>query len=210
MDEPLAALDAARKAEILPYLERLQRELALPILYVTHSLDEVARLADHLVLLQSGRVQAAGPLAELMARTDLPALVRRGGAGAPDEAGVVIEAEVVEHDEAYGLVRIGFHSGSLWVGEGPGMALGQRVRAHVLARDVSLTRVAPQESTIVNVLPAVVEQVQADRSTALLQLSLAQPGGTRLLARITRRSCEALALRPGDEVFAQVKGVALM
>ncbi|WP_169805982.1 TOBE domain-containing protein, partial [Azohydromonas lata] len=153
---------------------------------------------------------AAGPLAELMARTDLPALVRRGGAGAPDEAGVVIDAQVVERDEAYGLVRIGFHGGSLWVGEQPGMALGQRVRAHVLARDVSLTRVRPQESTIVNVLPAVIEQVQADRGTALLQLALARLGGTRLLARITRRSCEALALQPGDEVFAQVKGVALM
>jgi molybdate transport system ATP-binding protein len=210
MDEPLAALDAARKAEILPYLERLQHELALPILYVTHSLDEVARLADHLVLLQAGSVQAAGPLAELMARTDLPALVRRGGAGAPDEAGVVIEAEVLERDEAYGLVRIGFRGGALWVGESPGMAIGQRVRAHVLARDVSLARVRPQESTIVNVLPAVIEQVQADRGTALVQLALAQLGGTRLLARITRRSCEALALQPGDEVFAQVKGVALM
>jgi molybdate transport system ATP-binding protein len=210
MDEPLAALDAARKAEILPYLERLQRELALPILYVTHSLDEVARLADHLVLLQSGRVQASGPLAELMARTDLPALVRRGASGAPDEAGVVIEAQVLERDEAYGLVRLGFSSGTLWVGEHEGMAVGQRVRAHVLARDVSLARARPQESTIVNVLPAVIEQVQADRGTALLQLALGGLGGTRLLARITRRSCEALALQPGDEVFAQVKGVALM
>jgi molybdenum ABC transporter, ATP-binding protein len=210
MDEPLAALDAARKAEILPYLERLQREMALPILYVTHSLDEVARLADHLVLLQGGRVQAAGPLAELMARTDLPALVRRGGPGAPDEAGVVIEARVLERDEAYGLVRIGFSSGALWVGDHPGMALGQRVRAHVLARDVSLARVPPQESTIVNVLPALVEQVQADRGTALLQLAVGGLGGTRLLARITRRSCETLALKPGDEVFAQIKGVALM
>ncbi|WP_157268623.1 molybdenum ABC transporter ATP-binding protein [Azohydromonas aeria] len=210
MDEPLAALDAPRKAEILPYLERLQRELALPILYVTHALDEVARLADHLVLLESGRVRAAGPLAELMARTDLPALSGRAGGGAPDEAGVVIDARVLERDEAYGLVRIGFTGGELWVGEGPNTALGARVRARVLARDVSLARVRPQESSIVNVLPAVVEQVQADRSTALLQLGLAHLGGTRLLARITRRSCEALALKPGDEVFAQVKGVALM
>jgi molybdate transport system ATP-binding protein len=84
------------------------------------------------------------------------------------------------------------------------------VRAHVLARDVSLARVRPQESTIVNVLPAVIEQVQADGGTALLQLALGGQGGTRLLARITRRSCETLALKPGDAVFAQVKGVALM
>ncbi|NML17618.1 molybdenum ABC transporter ATP-binding protein [Azohydromonas caseinilytica] len=209
MDEPLAALDAPRKAEILPYLERLQRELALPILYVTHALDEVARLADHLVLLEHGRVQAAGPLAELLARTDLPALVRHGG-GAPDEAGVVIEAEVIERDEAYGLVRLGFGGGTLWVGEGPGTGLGQRVRARVLARDVSLTRQAPRETSIINVLPAVIEQLQADRGTALLQLALGGRGGTRLLARITRKSCEALALQPGDQVFAQVKGVALM
>ena len=210
MDEPLAALDGQRKAEILPYLERLHRELALPILYVTHAMDEVARLADHLVLLDEGRVLAAGPLAELLARPDLP-LARQ------DDAGVVIEATVAEHDRAYGLSRVVFGGGALWVGEtqaGP----GQAVRARVLARDVSVTRQRPVETSVVNVLPVWLESLAADRSTALLRLVVGTPGlhgpagagGVRLLARITRRSCDALALHPGAALFAQIKGVALM
>ena len=207
MDEPLAALDAPRKAEILPYLERLHRSLALPIVYVTHAMDEVARLADHLVLLDAGRVRAAGPLAELLARSDLP-LARQ------DDAGVVIIATVDQHDEAYGLSRVVFDGGALWVGQtsaGP----GQTVRARVLARDVSVTRQAPLQTSVVNVLPVLLHKLQTDRSTALLRLRV---GGTDahpakpvwLLARITRRSADALALRPGDALFAQIKGVALM
>lgn len=207
MDEPLAALDAPRKAEILPYLERLHRALALPIVYVTHAMDEVARLADHLVLLDAGRVRAAGPLAELLARPDLP-LARQ------DDAGVVIAATVAEHDRAYGLSRLQFDGGTLWVGETPA-APGEAVRARVLARDVSVTRQAPLQTSVVNVLPVLLEAMQADHSTALLRLRLGgadQPPAvpTWLLARITRRSAEALALQPGDALFAQIKGVALM
>jgi molybdate transport system ATP-binding protein len=207
MDEPLAALDAPRKAEILPYLERLHRALALPIVYVTHAMDEVARLADHLVLLDAGRVRAAGPLAELLARPDLP-LARQ------DDAGVVIAATVAEHDRAYGLSRVKFAGGTLWVGETPA-APGEAVRARVLARDVSVTRQAPVQTSVVNVLPVLLEAMQADRSTALLRLRVGgadrPPGApTWLLARITRRSAEALALQTGDALFAQIKGVALM
>jgi molybdate transport system ATP-binding protein len=205
MDEPLAALDAPRKAEILPYLERLHRELALPIVYVTHAMDEVARLADHLVLLEAGRVRAAGPLAELLAQPELP-LARQ------DEAGVVITATVEQHDRAYGLSRVGFDGGALWVGE-TSAAPGETVRARVLARDVSVTRLAPQQTSVINVLPVRLEALQAERHTALLQLRVGDgQAGTpvRLLARITHRSCDILALRPGDMLFAQVKGVALM
>ncbi|OYU89455.1 MAG: molybdenum ABC transporter ATP-binding protein [Burkholderiales bacterium PBB5] len=209
MDEPLAALDAQRKAEILPYLERLQRALALPIVYVTHAMDEVARLADHLVLMQAGRVLADGPLATLLARPDLP-LARQ------DEAGVVIQAQVAAHDSAYGLSRLAFDGGMLWVGQAA-VAVGGRVRARVLARDVSVTRQAPQETSVLNVLPVRLLALHADHSTALLQLQLgadladrAAGQAPQLLARITRRSCEALALRPGDALFAQIKGVALM
>ena len=204
MDEPLAALDAPRKAEILPYLERLHRELALPIVYVTHAMDEVARLADHLVLLEAGRVRAAGPLAELLARPDLP-LARQ------DEAGVVISARVDQHDHAYGLSRVAFDGGTLWVGE-TAAAPGEAVRARVLARDVSVARQRPQDTSVLNVLPVVLDSLQADRSTALLRLRLgsADAGPVWLLARITRRSAETLALQPGDALFAQVKGVALM
>ena len=207
MDEPLAALDAPRKAEILPYLERLHRALALPIVYVTHAMDEVARLADHLVLLEAGRVRAAGPLAELLARPDLP-LARQ------DDAGVVLSARVDSHDHAYGLTRVAFDGGALWVGE-TGAAPGDTVRARVLARDVSVARQPPLESSVLNVLPVVLETLQADHGTALLRLRLGPPAQdgavpTWLLARITRRSAEALALQPGDALFAQVKGVALM
>ncbi len=234
MDEPLAALDAARKAEILPYLERLHRALALPIVYVTHAMDEVARLADHLVLMDAGRVRAAGPLAELLAQPDLP-LARQ------DDAGVVIAATVAEHDRAYGLSRVRFAGGALWVGE-TAAAPGEAVRARVLARDVSVTRQAPLQTSVVNVLPVLLESITADHSTVLLQLRLVgdghpdrhpdghpdrhpdrHPGSqtsgagstgselpVRLLARITRRSCDTLALQPGDALFAQIKGVALM
>jgi molybdate transport system ATP-binding protein len=206
MDEPLAALDAQRKAEILPYLERLHRELALPIVYVTHAMDEVARLADHLVLLQAGRVLAAGPLSALLSRTDLP-LARQ------DDAGVVIEADVTEHDPHYGLSRIGFAGGSLWVGETQ-EAIGKPVRARVLARDVSITKSRPTETSVINVLPVVLEAVEADHSTVLLKLRVSDTApaqcAVRLLARITKRSCESLSLQPGDALFAQIKGVALM
>ncbi len=207
MDEPLAALDAPRKAEILPYLERLHRSLALPIVYVTHALDEVTRLADHLVLLDAGQVRATGPLTELLAAPDLP-LARQ------DEAGVVITARVDHHDTAYGLTRVAFDGGMLWVGHSTA-APGEPVRARVLARDVSVARQQPQETSVLNVLPVVLEALQADGSTALLRLRLGDAGQPTdapvwLLARITRRSAEMLALKPGDALFAQVKGVALM
>jgi molybdate transport system ATP-binding protein len=207
MDEPLAALDTARKAEILPYLERLHRALALPIVYVTHAMDEVARLADHLVLLEAGAVRAAGPLAELLARPDLP-LARQ------DEAGVVINARVDQHDASYGLTRVAFDGGALWVGQ-TGAAPGDAVRARVLARDVSVARQRPQETSVLNVLPVVLETLQADGSTTVLRLRLgaAGPGSATpvwLLARITRRSADLLALQPGDALYAQVKGAALM
>ncbi len=205
MDEPLAALDAARKAEILPYLERLHRMLKLPIVYVTHALDEAARLADHLVLMQAGRVLAAGPLADLLSRPDLPL-------GPDDEAGVVIEATVLERDADYGLSRLGFEGGQLWAATGRATT-GEPVRLRVLARDVSVSRQPPRETSVLNQLQAVLRDIQPGQgpqaATALLRLQL--PGSpVQLLARVTRRSVEQLSLRPGDALFAQVKGVALM
>jgi molybdate transport system ATP-binding protein len=205
MDEPLAALDAARKAEILPYLERLHRELALPVVYVTHAMDEAVRLADHLVLMRDGRVEAAGALIELMARTDLP-LSRQ------EDAGVVLDAEVVEHDLPHGMVRIGLSGASLWVGESSAR-LGERVRARVLARDVSVTRQRSAETSILNVLPVVLDGLHHERTTALLRLRVGASNATDawiLLARVTGRSCDALGLQVGDALYAQIKGVALM
>jgi molybdate transport system ATP-binding protein len=206
MDEPLAALDAPRKAEILPYLERLSRTLALPVVYVTHAIDEVARLADHLVLLDAGRVRAAGPLHTLLAQPDL------AWAG-PDEAGVVIDAELVAHDEAYGLSQVRFAGGTLWLGRVV-REVGAAVRVRVPARDVSLAAECPAQTSILNVLPAEVTAVHASGQTATVQLRCGDTGdasgGVPLLARVTRRSADALQLRPGQRLFAQVKSVSLM
>ncbi|TAL15430.1 MAG: molybdenum ABC transporter ATP-binding protein [Aquabacterium sp.] len=204
MDEPLAAVDAARKAEILPYLERLHDELAIPVVYVSHALDEVARLADHLVLMEAGRVVASGALVPTLARLELAHQQL-------DEAGTVVEATLSGHDTAYGLSRITFPGGSMWVGAataGP----GTRVRARVLARDVSITLQAAEGTSILNVLPARVQAMRDEGSDrVLVQLRLGDgDAGTLLLARITRRSRDQLALAAGQQVWAQVKGVALM
>ena len=200
MDEPLAALDLKRKLEILPYLERLHRELALPIIYVSHSPDEVARLADHLVLLDQGRAVACGPLNDVLARIDLPAAFA-------DDAGVVIEAQVVEH-EADELTRLEFPGGHIYVSrrhEAPGTLL--RCRIH--ARDVSLALIPPQQTSILNCVAAtVVDLAPTDTpGHVLVRLDVA---GDPLLARITRRSAERLAIRPGLALRAQIKAVALL
>jgi molybdate transport system ATP-binding protein len=201
MDEPLAALDPPRKAEILPYLERLHEQLAMPIVYVTHAMDEVARLADHLVLLRQGRVLAAGPLAELLARPDLPA---------EDDAGAVLSATVLAHDEPYALSRIGFDGGALWLGR-VAAGVGQTVRVRVPARDVSLVRQPPGETSILNVLQVQVAALHPSGASTMVGLVCGDAAtGSRLLARITRKSCDALALQVGDRLFAQVKGVSLM
>lgn len=205
MDEPLSALDAARKAEILPYLERLNAHSQVPMVYVTHALDEAARLADHLVLMDAGKVLTSGPAVEVFARLDLPL-------SQWDEAGAVLEATVAEHDPAYGQSRLDVSGLPLWVGLSEA-AVGQRVRARVLARDVSVTLGRAQDSSIVNILPATVLHLRDDGlDTVTLSLRLCEPGavqGATLLARVTRRSRDALHLAPGQAVFAQIKGAAL-
>ena len=201
LDEPLAALDQARKNEFLPYLERLHDELDMPVLYVSHAADEVARLADHVVLLQAGRAVAAGPLTETLARLDLP--LHLG-----DEAGVVLQAQVVERDSTWHLLRVAFDGGSLWLGDG-GQALGQRVRVRVLARDVSIALAPVTGSSIQNCLAATVEQI-ADGGHPALSLLRLRLGASPLLARLTRRAAASLALAPGLAVWAQVKAAALV
>ncbi len=201
MDEPLASLDQALKQEILPYLERLHDELDIPILYVSHSADEVARLADHLVLLQEGRAVAQGPLAETLARLDLP--IRLG-----EEAGVVLETQVTERDAAWHLARLDFPGGSLWARDG-GHSLGKHVRVRVLARDISLALEHPQHTSIQNLLPARVEALAPDEHPGLSLVRL-KVGDSALLARLTQRSAHALEIRPGLELYAQIKSVALL
>lgn len=200
MDEPLASLDLARKREVLPYLERLHAELDIPVLYVSHSPDEVARLADHLVLLDAGRVIASGPTHELMTRLDLP--LAHG-----DAAGSVIEAVVASVDAAYGLVQVAFAGCTLSLPHS-GVGVGQRVRVRVQARDVSLT-LRPQEGTsVLNILPATITDL-ADDGPAQRMVGL-DVGGVRMLARITRKSADLLELAVGMGVHAQVKGVAIV
>jgi molybdate transport system ATP-binding protein len=203
MDEPLAALDVARRREVLPYLERLQAELTVPILYVSHAPDEVARLADHLVLLEQGRVLASGPLGEILSRLDLPTAL------APDAA-VVIDARVESHDPGYHLLTLRFDGGVVRVGNGARQP-GERVRLQVLARDVSLTLARQQDTSVLNHVPARVEALgAADTPAHVLVRLTAGEGGTPLLARVTRLSADQLGLTPGQVVWAQIKAVALL
>ncbi|MDI6746478.1 MAG: molybdenum ABC transporter ATP-binding protein [Rhodocyclaceae bacterium] len=201
MDEPLAALDLARKNEILPYLERLHDELEIPVFYVSHAPDEVARLADHLVVMDGGRAVAQGPLAETLARADLP--IRLG-----EDAGVVLDATVAEIDKQWQLARVEFPGGSLWVRD-EGHPVGKHVRVRVLARDVSLAREEPSGTSILNHFRVTVCELAADTHPALL-LARTETNGQSLLARLTRRSATTLNLAPGAEVWAQVKAVALL
>jgi molybdate transport system ATP-binding protein len=200
MDEPLAALDAARRAEILPYLERLHVEAEIPVIYVSHSFDEVARLADHLVLLDAGRVIAAGALHELTARLDLP-LAQAA------EAEAVIEARVVAHDPEFHLTRLAFAGGELQLPY-HAAAMGQAVRVGIRARDVSITLEAQQGTSILNILPAtIVAMAAAGPAQVVLRL---QVGEAFLLARVTRKSAQTLGLTLGRSVFAQIKSVAIV
>jgi molybdate transport system ATP-binding protein len=204
MDEPLAALDQARKMEILPHLERLRDELAIPLLYVSHQPDEVARLADHLVLLEQGRALACGPLPALLARLDL-------ALAAADDAAAVLEVTVAQHDDHYQLMRLDFAGGQIFVPQRD-IALGKRLRLQVHARDVSLALAVHEDSSILNrVQGTVVDVVQPSLTThAAHALVLLDVGGSALLARITRRSCDQLRLFSGQRLWAQIKSVALL
>jgi molybdate transport system ATP-binding protein len=202
MDEPLAALDLGRKREILPYLQRLHDELEIPLIYVTHSPDEVARLADHLVLLAGGRALASGPLAEILPRLDLPTALA-------DRAGVVVEAVVARYDGHYGLLQLDFPGGAVQVPHGL-VPLGARMRLQVRARDVSLALTRAVDSSITNILPALVVAAAAPGDSPAHVMVRLDAGGTPLLARITRRSHDQLGLVPGMAVWAQIKAVALL
>jgi len=201
MDEPLSALDAARKQEILPYLERLHDELEIPMLYVTHQLEEAARLADHLVLLEQGRVLASAPLGEALARLDLP-LAR------DHEAGVVIDAQVLGHDTAWHLTHLRFAGGDISVSQ-RALEIGRAVRVRILARDVSIALSGDLASSIQNRFACVVQSIApADDPSQCLVGLLAE--GVPLFARVTHRAVDQLGLAPGRAVWAQVKAVALL
>ncbi|MFO1404975.1 MAG: molybdenum ABC transporter ATP-binding protein [Azonexus sp.] len=198
MDEPLAALDLKRKREILPYLQRLHAQLSIPVVYVSHAPGEVARLADHLVLLDGGRVAASGPLGETLARIDLPATFS-------DNAGVVLDTVLASHEPDH-LSRLEFPGGWMLVGQRP-EAAGSRLRCRIYARDVSLALERPLGTSITNLLPATVAAVAPTHQPGHVLVQL-QVGESRLLARISERSRRELAVEPGLRLWAQIKAVA--
>lgn len=207
MDEPLASLDAARKADILPWLEQLHERLDLPVVYVTHSVDEVAQLADQVVLLDQGRVQAHGPVMDMLTRTDLP--LAHG-----DSASALVEAWVCGAAPSEGMIVLDFDGGRLLLPQTLAVALppNTRVRMRIQARDVSLSLDLPQRTSVLNILSATVVDVTSDGpAQVLVGLQLGNAGrSTRLLSRISLLSARKLGIAPGLPVFAQIKGVALV
>ncbi len=200
MDEPLAALDMQRKQEILPYLERMHKTLDIPIIYVTHAPDEVARLAHYIVMLEHGKVIASGSLYDTLSRVDLP--LRLG-----DERGVIIDARVGEIDRQWHLARLDFADGAFWTRD-QGLTVQDTARLHILARDVSIAREKPVQSSIQNILAGRIDRCVDDDAPGSVIVRVLI-GETPLLARITARAVADLALRPGDAVWVQVKSVAL-
>jgi molybdate transport system ATP-binding protein len=198
MDEPIASLDRGRRDEILPFLDRLHAALSIPVIYVSHSIEEVIRLCDYLLVMESGRIVASGDIQEVLLRADLPLL---GG----EEAGAIIRARAIDRDVGDGLTKIDFDGIEMWV---PGIyEAGSPLRLRIRANDVSLCREDSGASTVLNVLPATIETIRDDgESCALVQLAV---GSGYILARVTRRSRNALNLEPGDRVLAQIKSVAV-
>ncbi len=200
MDEPLAALDAPRKAEILPYIERLRDEVQIPILYVSHDMSEVARLASTLVVLEGGTVVASGPAGDVLARPDAVPLL-----GVRD-AGSVIIAKVAGRLLDDGLTEVAFSGGRIVLPGNLGR-LGQKVRLRIPAQDVILAREAPKGISALNVLPVTITAIEQGRGPGVA-VGL-RAGNDQLLARVTRRSAKLMELAEGQQIFAIIKATAV-
>lgn len=210
MDEPLSALDWARKREILPWLEKLRAELHIPILYVTHSADEMARLADWLVVLDQGRISAQGPLASVLTNLQVPAATKHGPAG-------IVEGEVVSISQMWRTLAVRAGNWVLEVADDASGAAeattishraGDRIRLRILARDVGISLNPLQQTSVRNCLPAVIDDL-VEESGAYMLVRLKE-GENALLSRILRRSAAELNLKPGMRVWAQVKAAAVV
>jgi molybdate transport system ATP-binding protein len=205
MDEPLASLDNERRQEILPFIESLRDDLKLPILYVSHNIDEIIRLADTLVLVSGGRIAAAGAVESLMSRFDLAPLT------GPDTAGAVLPAIVKSHDDTFGLTELQVPGGRLNVPH-INAPIGAHLRARIRARDVSLALEKPKNTSILNGFSGVILEM-APASDAQVDVLIDTGYGTgdetaRLWARVTKRSAHELDLMPGKEIHALVKSVS--
>ena len=200
LDEPLSALDLKRKNEILPYLDSIHNDLEIPILYVTHSQDEMSRLADHLLLIEDGNIVGSGPVNDMLTRFDMP--LSHGG-----DAVSIIEAEVLKRDSEFNLMHLDFLGGHFIVPDN-GFPVQTKVRIRVVARDVSLTKSKQVDTSILNIFPAMVQEI-VNEGEAQVMVRL-QIKDTILLACITRKSSYKLRLEKGSEVFVQVKSVAIL
>ena len=200
MDEPLAALDLASKQEIIPYLESLHQALEIPILYVSHSSDEVSRLADYLVVLKEGKIEASGEISEVLTRLDLPL-------AHDDEASTLIEALVAEHDEKFQLTYLDSPAGRFSVTQKT-LAVGEKVRLRVTAKDVSITLEKQRNTSILNIFPAIIDEVSEPLEAQVTVRLLC--GDIPILSKISYKSAESLALKKGKSVFIQAKSVSLL
>ena len=199
MDEPLASLDFARKAEVLPFIARLSSEFAIPILYVSHSLEEILNLADTMVVLDGGRTVASGSIEELMSRRDLQALIGH------TDCGAVISTVVESHHEADGISRLRFQGGVLKVPRLE-VPVGSRVRVRIEARHVAIALVPPERTSVQNILPCAIEEITSGNGSFVdVKLDIGCP----LLSRITPLALRTLDLKPGRKVFAIIKSVAV-
>ena len=201
MDEPLASLDAARRQEIFPWLARLRDELKMPMLYVTHSAEEVTRLADYLVVLDKGQVKAQGSVSSVLTQVVNP--VMEG-----EDAGALISGHIGAVDAQWHLSRVDFEGGSVWMRDA-GVEVGRAVRIRILARDVSLATTEPQNTSIQNQLRGSIQTITSETHPSQVMVVL-KCGAEEVLARVTKRAVNELALEVGMPVWAQVKSVALV
>ena len=201
MDEPLASLDAARRQEIFPWLARLRDELKMPMLYVTHSAEEVARLADHLVVLDQGHVKAQGSVSAVLTQVVNPVVVG-------EDAGALIAGCIGAVDAQWHLSRVDFDGGCIWMRDA-GLPVGKAVRIRILARDVSLAISEPTNTSIQNQLRGSIQSMTPDKHPSQVMVVL-KCGAEEVLARVTKRAVNELALQVGMPVWAQVKSVALV
>lgn len=201
LDEPLSSLDAARREDILPWLERLRDQTQVPMLYVTHATEELARLADQVVVLHQGRVQSQGPVSQVMADV-------RGPLAQGEEAAALLMAVIADRSPQWRLSRARFEGGDLWLRDA-GEPIGRAVRLRVMARDVSLSVEEPRGVSVQNVVRVQVESISDGAHPSQVLVGL-RCGQARLLSRITRRAAHELALQPGSAVWAMVKAVAVV
>ncbi len=201
MDEPLASLDAARRQEIFPWLARLRDELKMPMLYVTHSAEEVTRLADHLVVLDQGHVKAQGSVSAVLTQVVNPVVVG-------EDAGALIAGCIGAVDAQWHLSRVDFDGGCIWMRDA-GLPVGKAVRIRILARDVSLATAEPQNTSIQNQLRGSIQSITPDAHPSQVMVVI-KCGADEVLARVTKRAVDELCLQVGQSVWTQVKSVALV